>query len=51
MKISERKKKVLDFLEKEISEKHEQRAENLLFLMEGIKAGMDLEKEDQRAAG
>jgi len=50
MKVSERKQNVLNFLEKEISEKND-RAENLLYLMEGIKAGMDLVKEDQKAAG
>ena len=51
MKISERKQNVLDFLEKEISGKDEQKAEKFLSLMEGIKIGLDLAKEDQKAAG
>jgi len=46
MKVSERKQNVLNFLEKEISEKND-RAEKILILMEGIKTGLDLEKKDK----
>ncbi len=51
MEISERKKNALEFLEREFSQENEQGAEKLLILMEGIKAGLDLRKEDQKAAG
>lgn len=49
--LQERKRKALDFMEKEISEENEEGAEKLLILMEGIKMGLDLAKEDQKAAG
>ncbi len=49
--ITERKRKVLDFIEEKISEGNEQEAEKLLILMEGIKAGLDLRKEEHKAAG
>lgn len=51
MQISERKENVLNFLEKKMSEGNEQEAEKLLILMEGIKAGIDLGKEEKKAAG
>lgn len=51
MKISERKKNVLDFLEKEFSKEDEKSSENLLCLIEGVKVGLDLAKEEQKAAG
>lgn len=51
MEITERKKNALDFLEKELSQKDEQGVEKLLILMEGIKVGLDLRKEEQKEAG
>lgn len=51
MEITERKKNALKFLEKEFSQEDEQGVEKLLILMEGIKVGLDLRKEDHKAAG
>lgn len=49
--ITERKRKVLDFVEKKMSGDNEQEAEKFLILMEGIKTGLDLGKEEHKAAG
>lgn len=49
MEITERKKNALKFLEEELYQKNEQEVEKLLILMEGIKAGLDLRKEDKAA--
>lgn len=51
MEMTERKKNALDFLEKEFSQEDEQGVEKLLILMEGIKVGLDLRKEEQKEAG
>lgn len=48
--ITERKRKVLDFMEKKI-EDNEQEAEKLLLFMEGVKTGLNLGKEEHKAAG
>lgn len=51
MEISERKKNALEFLEREFSQGDEREVEKFLILMEGIKAGLDLRKEEQKEAG